>query len=80
MASRALKLDRTRTTVAVPDQSPESTITEEEIAGRAYELWMERGCPEGTEVQDWFQAENELKRRVAQGLRGVFTLCCLLQT
>jgi len=34
-----------------------------QIARRAHELWKERGCPEGTAEQDWFQAEQELKAR-----------------
>ena len=35
-------------------------ITVETIARRAYELWVERGCPEGTPEVDWFCAEQEL--------------------
>jgi hypothetical protein len=35
--------------------------TEAEIADRAYQLWMERGCPEGTDQQDWLEAERELQ-------------------
>ena len=66
MASRALKTDPARI-IITPYRSPETVITNEEIAGRAYELWVERGQPIGTEYQDWFQAENELKRRVGQG-------------
>ena len=35
----------------------------EQIARRAHELWIMRGCPEGSAEQDWFQAEQELKAR-----------------
>lgn len=35
-------------------------LTQETIAARAYELWQERGCPEGSPEVDWFQAEEEL--------------------
>ena len=31
------------------------------ISRRAYELWVERGCPEGSPEQDWYKAESELK-------------------
>jgi hypothetical protein len=30
------------------------------IARRAYQKWQERGCPEGTELQDWLEVEAEL--------------------
>jgi hypothetical protein len=32
----------------------------ESVAVRAYELWLERGCPDGTPEQDWYRAEQEL--------------------
>ena len=38
-------------------------LTQESIAVRAYELWQERGCPEGQSEIDWFQAEEELLNR-----------------
>lgn len=34
-----------------------------EIALRAYELWQERGCPEGSAEEDWIQAEREVKSK-----------------
>ncbi|MBX9659426.1 MAG: DUF2934 domain-containing protein [Nitrospiraceae bacterium] len=30
----------------------------ERIAKKAYELWEQRGCREGLELQDWFDAEG----------------------
>ena len=32
----------------------------EEIARRAYELWEQRGRPNGSREEDWFRAESEL--------------------
>jgi hypothetical protein len=32
----------------------------EEIAQRAYELWEQRGRPNGSREKDWFRAESEL--------------------
>jgi len=32
-----------------------------EIAARAHELWMERGCPVGSPEVDWFRATEELR-------------------
>jgi hypothetical protein len=36
---------------------------EDGIAALAYKLWQERGCPTGSDQEDWFRAENELKNR-----------------
>jgi hypothetical protein len=36
-----------------------------EIAALAYELWQNRGCPEGSPEADWFQAAKELRSRNA---------------
>jgi Protein of unknown function (DUF2934) len=35
--------------------------TENEIAAIAYQLWLDRGCPIGSEQEDWFRAEEMLK-------------------
>ncbi|HEX3880632.1 MAG TPA: DUF2934 domain-containing protein [Bryobacteraceae bacterium] len=45
---------------AQPDdtQDPEYTA----IAARAHELWILRGCPEGSPEVDWEQAEAEVKQ------------------
>ena len=33
----------------------------EEIARRAHELYLERGCEHGKDVEDWVRAEKELR-------------------
>jgi hypothetical protein len=37
------------------------TPTHEEIAGRAYEIYLARGGQHGHDVEDWLQAEHELR-------------------
>ena len=37
--------------------------TEEEIAHRAYELFLMRGAYHGADVEDWLQAERELENQ-----------------
>jgi hypothetical protein len=37
-----------------------SAYIQEKISARAYELWMERGCPVGSPEIDWLQAEAEI--------------------
>jgi hypothetical protein len=38
-----------------------SDLDHESIARRAYRLWEEQGRPDGSDLQFWFEAENELK-------------------
>jgi hypothetical protein len=42
-------------------------VTEEEqIRRRAYVIYMERGCQAGMELDDWLQAESELRQKEAK--------------
>ena len=34
------------------------------VEKRAYEIFVARGCTHGLAEQDWYQAENELKKSV----------------
>ena len=36
-------------------------ITKEDIARRAYELFLSRGQEEGRDVEDWLEAERQLE-------------------
>jgi hypothetical protein len=38
-----------------------SGVTEGDIARRAFELYCERGCEDGHDVDDWLSAERELR-------------------
>ena len=38
-----------------------ATPDESQIAAAAYHLWQERGCPIGSDQEDWFRAEVLLK-------------------
>ena len=48
---------------------PESAVPQapshDEIARRAYELFVNKGCVQGQDRQDWFQAECELRGSTA---------------
>jgi len=35
-------------------------ISSEDIAHRAYDLYTQRGCEPGKDVEDWIRAEQEL--------------------
>ena len=51
--------------VAVADDAPQAarqvTMAEDEIARRAYELYLSRGREEGGDLDDWLQAEREMR-------------------
>ncbi len=38
-------------------------LSDDEIAETAYLLWRERGCPEGSAEQDWFEAREHLREK-----------------
>ena len=46
--------------MAQPAKMP-AQIPHEKIAMRAYEKWCQRGCPHGTDMKDWMEAEAELR-------------------
>lgn len=50
------KAGRPKTQPAETQDSP----TREEIAKRAYEIYVRRGGAQGQDVADWLQAEREL--------------------
>jgi hypothetical protein len=49
---------------AAPAQTPD---LQEAIRTRAYELYEQRGRAEGHDVEDWLQAETEIRARQSQG-------------
>ncbi len=51
---------KSRTTAAKKAAEVKPEITAQQIADRAYYLWLERGCPMGSQDEDWFRAEAEL--------------------
>lgn len=62
------KTDDAVTTAA--DRSSKSpnrsaNVTDSDIAQRAFELYCERGCQDGHDVDDWLQAERELRGAVS---------------
>jgi len=58
--------------------------TESEIATVAYQLWLERGCPIGSDEEDWFRAEAMLKNALVVKCENLFRRtsipCCDTRT
>lgn len=50
-----------------PSPRPVATaaVTHDDIARRAYEIYVEKGCLQGQSEQNWLQAEQEQKNRNA---------------
>jgi hypothetical protein len=46
---------------ASKSQAQPANITNRDIARRAYDLYLGRGCEHGHDVEDWIQAERELQ-------------------
>jgi len=44
--------------------------TREQIAARAYEIWLQSGCPGGRDAEHWLQAERELSAGCGSGLES----------
>lgn len=44
-------------------------VSQEQIARRAYELFLDRGCQDGADLDDWLQAERELRRSTSATAR-----------
>jgi len=44
-------------------ESEQAPPTKKQIEARAYELYMQRGCKNGHDVEDWLNAEKELEQR-----------------
>jgi hypothetical protein len=38
-----------------------AVLEHERIAALAYFLWQQRGCPEGSPEEDWFQAQKHIR-------------------
>jgi hypothetical protein len=46
------------------------TVTYEQIAARAYEIWQQEGKPQGRETEHWLRAEEELNSQDLKKQKG----------
>jgi hypothetical protein len=60
--ARLVKRDRPVATVAhrAPKSPRPVTVTDSDIARRAYGFYLARGCEHGHDVDDWLRARREL--------------------
>jgi hypothetical protein len=52
-----------QTDIPRPQPVAAATLTHEDIARRAYQIYVERGCPQDQSEEIWLQAEQDIKRR-----------------
>ena len=66
MSSDAAKLMPESSTVSESvETAATDSPTESEIAIVAYQLWLDNGCPVGSDQEDWSRAEAMLKNALA---------------
>ena len=53
--------DRASKSLAQP-----TPVADDNIAHRAYDFYLARGCEHGHDVEDWLRAEQELQRSVGR--------------
>jgi hypothetical protein len=63
MARSVKKSTKNVLAMPIPAATIQSTApSRDDVARRAFELYCERGYQDGYDVQDWLQAERELRR------------------
>lgn len=45
--------------------------THEQITQRAYEIYLQRGCPEGKDLENWLEAERQLSAETESGAKDI---------
>lgn len=61
--SSGIKADK-NVAVAEKPSAKSTGLTYEQIAERAKEIWLQRGCPANQDEKNWFDAESQLKREL----------------
>jgi hypothetical protein len=61
--STTTRTRKSSTTSATPTTSTLLSLTHDDIANRAYELFLANGAMHGRDLEHWLQAETELRRR-----------------
>jgi hypothetical protein len=54
----------------MPRSAPQSAVQSDEIARRAYEIFQRRGGTHGADLDDWLQAERQLRGEAAAERRA----------
>jgi DUF2934 family protein len=63
--SNCEQLDSVGPTDQTADGPSVTPVNQVDVAELAYLRWVERGRPQGSPLDDWFEAERELRSRSA---------------
>jgi hypothetical protein len=73
MPSAAATMMLEMSTVSEPVKTAATVSpTEDEIAALAYQLWLDNGCPVGSDQEDWFRAEAMLTNALIAKCEDLF--------
>jgi len=63
--AREAKTSRKKAVVRGKTKSKELNLQRylDEVKNRAYEIFLEQGSTHGNDLNDWFQAEKEIKKK-----------------
>jgi DUF2934 family protein len=61
---KAVATTSTQTALTVVENHNEAST--EAVAARAYQLYIERGCTHGHDLDDWIEAERQIKTESQQ--------------
>ena len=61
--SSARKMPTATPASAEPVQNGCSPVVHDDVAARAYEIYLSRGAGHGRDVEDWLEAESSLRDR-----------------
>jgi Protein of unknown function (DUF2934) len=59
--SSATEADDRGAPMTEPPSNAAAELTYDDIAARAYDLWVRRGHAPGSDFEDWLRAESELR-------------------
>jgi hypothetical protein len=59
-------MSRTVTPPLAQPTTPQVKLPHDKVAMRAYEKWVKQGRPPGRDVQNWLEAEAELRAEFAR--------------
>ena len=57
-------MKQNRYEMAKRNEAAEVAANPDQVQVMAYQLWLDRGCPNGSDQEDWFRAELELRNSV----------------
>lgn len=63
-------MSKEATTNKLRTNRPEPPVDPEMVEAMAYQLWLQRGCPIGSDQEDWYRAEAELTKANRANVRA----------